>query len=222
MPDSSGTWTNATQIAVAVYRGARAPVADGVSGDANLNATIHYPALAPVTYPASLGTGWYLALVMHENATNATTPPAGMSLAASGGAMVVHDTNGPVATNWPSTNVGVNASGIWANSIVQIAASGTVSRVGAAAAAGNSIAIPAGHLIGDLIVIMATNLGAAGPTLPAAYTSLGASSGSSLSTTTGYKIATVSDTAAPVADFTGTPLVGTAPLTVAFTNLSTG
>ena len=27
---------------------------------------------------------------------------------------------------------------------------------------------------------------------------------------------------APVADFTGTPLVGTAPLTVAFTNLSTG
>jgi hypothetical protein len=200
MPDISGTWTNATQIAVVVYRGALAPVAsvnDGYTTQGNIGSTvIGYRALTPSTRPASSGTGWFAAFATHKTATNAATAPTGMTNIASGGTTaVVHDTGAPVSVAWPLTNVTVNASGVWTESTVQISASGTVSRVGAAAGSGTSIAIPAGHLIGDLIVIHAANdSSSTAVTAGAGFTSLTSSSGTNYAYNLGYKIATVSDT----------------------------
>lgn len=198
MPESSGTWTNATKIAVTVYRGALAPASSGdgfaTQGNSGSNA-IGYKALTPATRPASLGTGWFAAFASHKTATDAATAPAGMSNIASGGTtIVVHDTGAPVSVNWPLTTVTVNASGIWTEATVQIAASGTVSRVGAAAAAGNSIAIPAGHQIGDLIVIFAVNdASSTGVSTPAGYTNLAGTGGATWAFRIGYKIAAVAD-----------------------------
>src|SRR4029077_18104912 len=226
----SGTWTNATQIAVAVYRNALTPVVsnhdDFSSNTGSGTNAILYRDLAPTTRLSSLGTGWFMAFATHLTATNVQLAPTGMTnVASSGGKIAVHDTNAPVSVDWTQKSVTVNASGDWVEYTVQVAArvDGTVSRVGAGAAAANTITIPSGHAVGDLILIFGFNgANASRVTLPSGYSNISNSSAISTAWRLGYKIATVSDTATtPVADFTGTPTSGAASLSVAFTDAST-
>lgn len=201
MPEVSGTWTNATHIACAVYRGALAPVgtsSDGFKSIDGTSATLSYAALAPTTRPPATAGAWYAAFAAHKTATNVGTAPTGMTNRATSGSTAVHDTNGIVASNWALQTAAVNASGYWQSYVVQVAASGTVSRVGANVADATSVAIPSGYAVGDLILICAMcDTSGISPTTPAGYTALETGSSAFGGATLAYRIAASSDVAAP-------------------------
>jgi hypothetical protein len=115
---TTGTWTNATEVGVQVYRGLDTldPIGKEAKGGAS-SATITYPA---ITMQQTDGTSWVLGFAGDRNiAANVATAPAGMtnhisvaSTTANGGAAGGADTNGGV-TSWSSETVasGVSATG---------------------------------------------------------------------------------------------------------------
>lgn len=106
--ETSGTWTNATHLACAVYREATllhigtTALAGGVS-----SASINYPAISP---DRSFGDTWYVGIGGHRaNDSDINLAPTGMTnrlnlIGATNGELVIHDTNGAVSS-WASTNV---------------------------------------------------------------------------------------------------------------------
>lgn len=65
-----------------------------------------------------------------------------------------------------------------------------ISRIGSASAAATTITIPAGHLNGDIIIMLAfNNASGIAPTLPAGWTSIGNSTLNVIGTQLAYKIA---------------------------------
>lgn len=106
--DSSGTWTNATELTCHIYRppsGFTAGIGASASNSATIN-TVNYPGL---TLVHSSGTSWVAGFIGTDSPTQTiATAPTGMtnesSLVGSNAAIAGHDTEGGV-TSWPSTNV---------------------------------------------------------------------------------------------------------------------
>lgn len=99
--ETSGTWTNATQLVCAVYRNQstnKNPIATlsaNAAGNANLNTTVLYQALVPM----QCGTSWVIAFAAIKSIDTALeTPPTGLvNKLTSVGATVelaMHDSNG--------------------------------------------------------------------------------------------------------------------------------
>lgn len=116
---ASGTWTNATGLIIAVYRGA---ILGAFAVNAGTAASVGYPALAMTN---DGGTSWVLGFAGHRSVnTSLQTPPAGMTNRVNGldstDHVVLHDTNGGVAA-WSASNVAVGgtASG-WRTATVEL------------------------------------------------------------------------------------------------------
>jgi hypothetical protein len=121
--DTSGTWTNATQLIIQVYRGVSAsPIgAFGAMQSAN-STTVTYPA---VTLSVTDGSSWIIgsagAASATSNVQNSPTGmtrranPIGVSAEASG-----HDTNGGVSS-WTAKTVVINATNVkWSARTLEI------------------------------------------------------------------------------------------------------
>lgn len=108
--DSSGTWTNASQIVCHVYRASDFASGGSVrvgasASSASTNNTVNYPAL---TLVHSDGTSWVAGFAGVNNVTETVnTAPSGMtnesSAVGSSTSIAGHDTNGAVSS-WSSTN----------------------------------------------------------------------------------------------------------------------
>ena len=194
------TFNNGNAVVIAVYRNAHAIDTAGgmVNGSVRTTAstTMTYPALSPVTYPTSLGTGWFAGLAIHKSATNVSTAPAGMTnfYSSASGKVAAHDTAGTVAVDWSSTNVTVNASDVSATADFQIAANGgTVTQIAAysgESASIGTIVIPASWKAGDLLVALTVQYGS-GEAAPAdaGWTTRGSTSSSNITAFRYYQIA---------------------------------
>ena len=106
--ETSGTWTNATSLAAAVYRDATLlSVGTTVLIGGSSSPSFNYPAITP---DRSFGDTWYVGVAGHRgNDSDVQIAPAGMTnrldlIGAVSGELVIHDTNGNVAA-WNSTNV---------------------------------------------------------------------------------------------------------------------
>jgi len=108
--DTSGTFTNASGLACAVYRGVKGiGVSPAVSGA--VSSTIAYPTTG--TFIQSGGNSWSVGCAGHRTASAASVnvAPTGMTIrtAANTGFAAISDTNGGV-TSWSTASVGVSAS----------------------------------------------------------------------------------------------------------------
>lgn len=110
---TTGTWTNATQIVVHVYRGVDSATSIGASAAAGASSiTVSYPAL---TLQITDGTSWVAGFGGYRtNSSNIQNAPTGMTnrsdiVGASAGEAAGHDTNGGVSS-WSAQNVTVSGS----------------------------------------------------------------------------------------------------------------
>lgn len=137
--DTSGTWTNAAELAVAVYR----PSAGNVlrigqsASNSSTTTTVNFPALT-MADPTS-GNSWVIGVAAANNITQTLgTAPSGMTnqqhLNGSVGQISLSDTNGGVSS-WASTNITAGtgdsvtatieivlapkAAGIWGTNVYQ-------------------------------------------------------------------------------------------------------
>jgi protocatechuate 3,4-dioxygenase beta subunit len=119
--DTSGTWTNATNMVVLVYRGidSTTPIGgDSVAQSPNAASNvISYPA---VTMSVTDGSSWVVGLAGHRTATNVNVAPTGMTNR-TGTVVAGHDTNVGV-TAWSLHTVTVNASSSWRARTIEIVA----------------------------------------------------------------------------------------------------
>jgi len=141
----SGTWAGGTQVIMQVYRGQGAsPIGNNATSGGNNSGSI-------VTYAADTlsvtdGSSWFAGFAVRNTAQALmSTAPSGMINRASQPATPVaagHDTNGPTASNWPSTNVtGFSASAKFTSIVIEIKASPTIT-VGATGASAANMTIP--------------------------------------------------------------------------------
>ncbi|TLY39614.1 MAG: DUF2341 domain-containing protein, partial [Nitrospirae bacterium] len=116
---TSGTWTNATSVAVVVYRGQHAttPIGATGSGGASSNAIAYNTFTLQVTD----GTSWVVGVGGHRTATNVGQAPTGMQLQTSATDVAASDTNGGVSS-WSTQSVTVNASSGWSSWAIEIRA----------------------------------------------------------------------------------------------------
>ena len=134
---TSGTWTNATELCVQVYRGA---VGIGSNSPVSTNgnsASINYPT---VTLDKTDGTSWVGGVAIHRSATNVETAPAGMTNRSSTGSTpeaACHDTNGGVAS-WSAVAASVNASNTWQSTTYEVLAQNITPVSALAASASNA------------------------------------------------------------------------------------
>lgn len=127
--ETTGTWTNASGLIIAVYRGALSsgtPIGTFAPGAGTTN-TVNY---AGRNLAASniIGSSWFIAFAAHRNIdTTLESPPTGMpfvaGLVGANSEYAFFDTNGPATANWPSTNVSISgtASG-WQTEVIEIKA----------------------------------------------------------------------------------------------------
>lgn len=126
---TTGTWSNATGIAVMVYRGqdATTPIGASAEGGASSN-SISYPA---ITMAVTDGSSWVVGFSGHRSATNqGTNAPSGMGVRTSVAAeLAACDTGGGVSS-WSEQTASVNASSGWRAITVEIrsARGGTVTQ----------------------------------------------------------------------------------------------
>jgi hypothetical protein len=113
---TTGTVTNATSVAYAIYRGWTAIGASNQNTGAS--ATITYAAL---TFQVANGTSWAVGFAGHRTATNVGQAPAGMTLRSSATNIAVSDTAAGV-TGWSAASVTVNASSGWRSVVVEVIA----------------------------------------------------------------------------------------------------
>jgi hypothetical protein len=113
---TTGTVTNATSVAYAIYRGWTAIGASNQNGAAS--STITYAAL---TFQVANGTSWAVGFAGHRTATNVGQAPAGMTLRSSATDIAVSDTAAGV-TGWSAASVTVNASSGWRSVVVEVIA----------------------------------------------------------------------------------------------------
>lgn len=130
--ETSGTWTNGTEVAVAVYRGVDQtnPIGDSVPATGS-GTVLTFPAL---TMAVGDGTSWVAGLCFHRATdTTLSTAPTGMTNflnEQNGGDEVAgHDTNAGVAAWTEQTaSVGGTSSG-WAAFTVEVRAAGAATAV---------------------------------------------------------------------------------------------
>jgi hypothetical protein len=113
----SGTWTNATEVCVLVYRNA------GLGGWAQTyttgsSATATYGTL---TMQNTSGSSWVAAFGGERNGTSAPSAPTGMTTRTSQTKAAAHDTGAGVAS-WSSATAASNGTQGWVTSVVEILA----------------------------------------------------------------------------------------------------
>jgi hypothetical protein len=197
----TGTWSNAGEMIVAVYRNVDAISPVGSSARTNaISTTVTYPAL---TMHNSTGTSWVVGIAGHRSLNTALeTAPTGMInriVQNSGSAEIAHhDTNNTVSS-WSSTNVSVGGtSSNWTGITYElmggfqpgyIPITDSISFVGAAGGT-TSATIPT-HQPGDLIVIYAWRSDSTSiPTLPAGWRTIDNRGANTTAFYLAYKIAT--------------------------------
>lgn len=148
----SGTWTNATHVIMQVYRGqATSPIGNNATSGGNNSGTL-------VTYAADTlsvtdGSSWFAAFAVRGTAdAKMATAPTGMTNRTSTPATPFaggHDTNGPTASNWASTNVtGFGGSAKFTSIVIEIKASPTIT-VGTSGTQVSNMTIPStGNFVG--------------------------------------------------------------------------
>lgn len=126
--ETSGTWTNATDLVCVIYRGisqSNPNALTRVIGSNGTTNTVTYGA-AQLATPGQGGHEWFLAFAGHRSAdTTLETAPSGMTLIAnsnivgSSSEACAFDTNSVATADWPSTNVTITgtASG-WVTLVV--------------------------------------------------------------------------------------------------------
>lgn len=113
---TSGTWTSATELICAVYRGTKLPGAS--QGAGTTGTSISYPAITALQ--RTNNTSWVAGFAGHRTATNVELNPSGMTNRTSSGTEAAnHDTNGTVSS-WSAQNVTVNASSGWRSWVVEL------------------------------------------------------------------------------------------------------
>lgn len=144
--ETSGTFTNANQVACAVYR-SDANVAMAVGGSSNASAanaaTIGYPSLSQTNVVRSDSSSWILGLVGTRTDDIAQTPPTGMvnrASAVSGTEIAIHDSNGGLAS-WTSTAVSTTSVS-YQSCMVEVFETGQ--EIGAGGGGGGSFYLPRG------------------------------------------------------------------------------
>lgn len=115
--ETSGTWTNATRMAVAVYRNA-VSIGNIATSKATVSSRITWPALSLDSPP-----GLVLGFAAHGSAAGSGSPPAGYTLRGAAPSptarAVIMDTNGPV----PSVSLAMSPSTsdtTWLTSTVEL------------------------------------------------------------------------------------------------------
>lgn len=202
--EATGTWTNATGIAVAVYRKATTEswTTPTMMYNFGSSTTISWASsyyLGPYhTVSQSNTQVWYARFAGHKTATDLTTnTPTGWT-ARTGLATGVRvmDTNGPSTIDNDSIGAltqTVNTTGAWFSSSIRIEAwDGTgIVCMGSDADVNNgaNLIMPM-HDIGDLIFAYGDRASNTPPSLPAGYTDLSNGGADTFSTRLAYKIAT--------------------------------
>lgn len=126
----SGSWTGATQVIMQVYRGQSAsPIGNNATqGGSNSGTLVTYGA---DTLTVTDGSSWFAAFAVRNTAQALmSTAPSSMTNRQSVPATPFaagHDTNGPTASNWPSTDVtGFSASAKFTSIVIEIKAAPTI------------------------------------------------------------------------------------------------
>lgn len=142
---ASGTWTNATNVIMQVYRGQSAsPIGNfATQGGSNSGTVVTY---AADTLTVTDGTSWFAGFAVRNSAQALmATAPSGMTNRASSPATPVaagHDTNGPTASNWSSTNVsGFTTAAKFTSIVIEIKASPTIT-VGTSGSHVSNLVVP--------------------------------------------------------------------------------
>jgi hypothetical protein len=122
----SGTWTNASSLHCAVYRGSVGVVLPslGVSSGSGTGTSVGYTQLQ--NYRVGVDDNWYIgAAIMLNSANSLETAPTGMTninFESSTGVWkaALHDTNASQLSNWATTNVTVTNSAVWRTFTAQL------------------------------------------------------------------------------------------------------
>lgn len=191
---ASGTWTSATSLIIAVFRGA---VLGAVAVNGASSNTVNYPAL---TMQNSIGTSVVIGFAGHRSTnTSLQTPPTGMTNqinALDGTDHAVMHLSAP-RTGWSSTNVSVGGSSSgYRSATVEIkdADDTKIQFIGAATGAA-SATLPT-HQAGDLLIAFTYRDGSTtAPTTVANWTSINDSGGNTNSARLAWRIAPGSGTA---------------------------
>lgn len=120
---TTGTWTDATDVHVLVYRGQDASPIGGFNSASGIGTNFNYPAITMVN---SDGSSWVVAFgVVNAGDTAMETPPTGMTNrtnVSGSGEYSGHDTNGGVASWSLQTVSGGGSSANWGTGVVEIKA----------------------------------------------------------------------------------------------------
>lgn len=145
--ETSGTWTNATEVSVMVFRGVdnTTPIGDHQPATGS-STTISFPAL---TMTVGDGTSWVAGMAYHRSTdTNMATTPTGMTLRLNeqngSDEVGLYDTNGGVSSwSLQTTSVGGTSSGWFGTTVELIAAGGGTQTINASLlASGNVLYTP--------------------------------------------------------------------------------
>jgi hypothetical protein len=124
--DSSGTWTNASQVICAVYRppSGYTVVIGQFASNSSTTTTVNYPALSPMG-DSTTGLSWVVGAVGAGNTTQTiATAPSGMtnvtSIVGASSEAALQDTNAGV-TSWSSTNATITGTGSTVSGAFEIA-----------------------------------------------------------------------------------------------------
>lgn len=210
--ETSGTWTNATSIAVAVYRNASTetwttPVAytkagTGTSVDYSISGASFFG--ARYTLPQANTEVWHVRAAGHTTATDlASTTPSGWTARVAGGDARIIDSNGPSSTSPDSVGTNtqtVNASSGWTTVNIRLESwDGTgIVCMGADSTSGTAADLMPWHKAGDAIIGFSARANNTPPTLPAGYTNLGSAGANTHSAIVAYKVAASSSETNPV------------------------
>jgi hypothetical protein len=143
---TSGTWTNATDVVMQVYRG---QAGSPIGNNAPTTGTATSVTYAADTLVATDASSWFTGSALRNTADSLmSTAPSGMINRSSAPATPViagHDTNGPDASNWPSTNVtGFGASASFASIVVELKAAPAIT-VGTSGTQLSNLTIPSAN-----------------------------------------------------------------------------
>lgn len=120
LSDTSGTWTNATNLICAVYRNVT-----GIGNSAEANGAL---SAVVINYPADVllatnGQSWFVGMAGQRSASNVNAAPTGMTNVTSVGTgpmAALHDTNGVDASNWPGVSVSSNTTDSYTAFVVEL------------------------------------------------------------------------------------------------------
>ena len=126
--ETSGTWTNASSLHVAVYRGDSGVLAisSSLGGAAATSTSVSYTTLANgLAYRSGVLSNWYIGTAIQLNAANSLeTAPSGFTNinveSATGWKSVYHDTNADQLSNWATAATTVATSAFYITRIIQL------------------------------------------------------------------------------------------------------